>query len=191
MPIADIASLIRLPRRQERADWGNFKAEYLCCREIDDELKLGGSHDRQISRFFALENASSIDACLMIGVHSVGAVAHEAAGTGVFGITEDAGKCMAQCKRGDLPSTDEKELISVNENCVGALLNEAGEGRNVALGAGMLNVKPQAECASRHFQAFHDDRSIGIVLVVEQPNDFRRGNQFVEASPAVSAPRRL
>ena len=87
---------------------------------------------------------------------------------------------MAQCKRGDLPSTDEKELISVNKNCADALLNEAGEGRNVALGAGMLNVKPQAECASRHFQAFHDDRSIGIVLVVEQPDDFRRGNQFVK-----------
>jgi hypothetical protein len=41
---------------------------------IDDELKLGRPHHRQVGRFLALEDASNIDAGLL--VQQVRSVAH-------------------------------------------------------------------------------------------------------------------
>jgi hypothetical protein len=47
--------------------WRNFEAERLGRLEIDDELKLGWLHDRQVGRLFALEDTAGIDTSLTMG----------------------------------------------------------------------------------------------------------------------------
>src|SRR4029434_4406539 len=45
--------------REQR--WWHGETEHPCRRVIDDELELGGLHDRQICRFCTLEDATGID----------------------------------------------------------------------------------------------------------------------------------
>jgi len=49
----------------EHSRW-NVEAKCLCGLEIDSKLELGRLHHRQLTWFFAFENAPSIIACLAI-----------------------------------------------------------------------------------------------------------------------------
>src|SRR5262249_17639533 len=62
----------------------HFDTERLCGLEVDDELKSGPLHARQVCRILPLEDSSGVDASLAIAVADVGAVAHQAARQRVF-----------------------------------------------------------------------------------------------------------
>src|SRR5262249_19610614 len=55
----------------------NFQTECPGGREIDDQLELGWLQDRQVSRLFALEDATDIEAHLPKTVRPIGTVAHQ------------------------------------------------------------------------------------------------------------------
>src|SRR5215470_5387911 len=57
----------------------HLDAERLGGLEVDDELKSGRVHHRQVCRLLPLEDSSGVDASLAIAVADVGAVAHQAA----------------------------------------------------------------------------------------------------------------
>src|SRR6516164_2883873 len=57
----------------------HLDAERLGGLEVDDELKSGRLHHRQVCRFLPLENSSGVDASLAIAVGDVSAVTHQAA----------------------------------------------------------------------------------------------------------------
>src|ERR1700704_1387792 len=44
----------------------NRKPERLCGLQIDGKVELGRLHDRQVARFFAVENAAGVNTCLAI-----------------------------------------------------------------------------------------------------------------------------
>src|SRR5262245_16903854 len=69
----------------------HFEAERLGRLEIDDQLHLRGLLDRQISRLFALENSSGVNADLTIVIRLTGSVAQQAAGRGERAILMDRG----------------------------------------------------------------------------------------------------
>jgi hypothetical protein len=50
--------------------------------EVEDELKLGRLHHRQLTGLVALENARDIDAGLTIGIDHAGSIARQTAGIG-------------------------------------------------------------------------------------------------------------
>ena len=57
---------------------GNIEAERLGSLEIDHNSNLVGLNDRQVSRLFALEDATGIDARLAMRIGKVRSVAHQA-----------------------------------------------------------------------------------------------------------------
>src|SRR5262249_31117729 len=51
------------------------QAERFCCLEIDDQIKLGRLQDGEIAGLFSLEDSSSVDASLTVGIDQTSAVA--------------------------------------------------------------------------------------------------------------------
>src|SRR5262249_49085366 len=74
----------------------NFDAERLGGLEVDDQLHLRGLLDRQISRLFAFENSSGVNADLTIVIRLTGSVAQQAAGRGERAILMDRGHRVAE-----------------------------------------------------------------------------------------------
>src|SRR5258708_11539534 len=60
--------------------WRHLDAEEPGRLQVDDELELGGLHDRQVRGLGALEDAAGIEADLTPRVREVGSVAHQPAG---------------------------------------------------------------------------------------------------------------
>src|SRR5262245_63297209 len=81
--------------------------------EVDDQLHLRGLLDRQISRLFAFENSSGVNADLSIVIRLTGSVAQQAAGRGERAILMDRGHRVAERQCGEL-------FASGREACTGA-----------------------------------------------------------------------
>src|SRR5580765_4478968 len=72
-------------------------AELLRRLEIDDQIELGGLHNRKLGGFFTLEDASDIGTCLPPCVRQVGTVADKAAKHGVHAAVADRWNPVAVC----------------------------------------------------------------------------------------------
>jgi hypothetical protein len=67
--------------------------------------------NRQISRLVAFENATGVDAGLMIHAQKVSPIAHQTAGRGKLGVGSNRGHSVAECQRAELFASADKERI--------------------------------------------------------------------------------
>ena len=63
---------------------GSFKAKRLGSLKVDNKIELRGLQYRQISRFFALKDAASVDANLPVRVSNARPKADQAAFVSIF-----------------------------------------------------------------------------------------------------------
>src|SRR5262249_31775972 len=84
-------------------------AERLRSLEVDDQLHLCCLLDRQISRLFAFENSSGVNADLTIVIRLTGSVAQQAAGRGERAILMDRGHRVAERQCGELFASGREE----------------------------------------------------------------------------------
>src|SRR5262249_51620908 len=103
---------------------------------VDYQLELGRLRHRHVGRFFALEDATSINADLTIPSKVARAVAYKTANFGKCAQKVDGRKQVTRCKRHQLHarvSTDNKRLRSI--------LHERSKGGfDFVIGAGLENV---------------------------------------------------
>ena len=82
--------------------WGNVKADCLGGFQVNDEIELGSLLDREVARFFALEDAAGIDAGLAIRIEEARPVAHQPAGRREIANGVDRRQFLVYRKRGQL-----------------------------------------------------------------------------------------
>jgi len=86
----------RFSEQKRRRD---LDPELLCRFEIDNQLELGGLHNRQVRGLFALQDAANIDTCLPPCVRQVGTIADEATGNRVYAPVADRGDSVRESLR--------------------------------------------------------------------------------------------
>src|SRR5215469_15951699 len=129
---------------------GHLEAERSGRYQIDDEFELGGLHDRQIGGLRTLEDLTRVEAGLMKHAHSIGPIAHQPAGFDILAKGIDRGYRMTGSKRRKLDAPADKERVAGNEECVGPVSQEGGEGRlDLFAGAGFeeLCLKSGGACS--------------------------------------------
>src|SRR5262245_20394390 len=102
---------------EQRLRHGN--AEYSCGLVINDQLELARLHDRQVRRFGALDNATSIDTRLTVGVGNVGAIAHQSADFGKFSAGVDLGGRRVSKKKNELHTSTVEEAVVADKEGIG------------------------------------------------------------------------
>src|SRR5262249_45182923 len=150
--------------------------------EVDDQLDFGGLLDRQLGRFLALENFSSVDADQTVIVRLARSVAQQATSRGEAAILEDRGNRVADRQRGELFASDCEECTGANDQRVGSYLAQGCKRRiEIAFGAGMQRLELEPEGASRRLQVARKGfGKRGTGRVDEQGKNGRRGQQFVQ-----------
>jgi hypothetical protein len=122
----------------------NFKPKRLRRFEIEGQLDSGGLLDRQVGRFGAVENPAHKDAELTPAFKTT-AVAHQAAGQGIFTHRVDGGKSLSGSQRGELFYAPIEECGGQNYGRAGMLLGQSREGIfELVIGSGVQNKKLQA-----------------------------------------------
>jgi hypothetical protein len=86
----------RFSEQKRRRD---LDPELLCRFEIDNQLELGGLHNRQVRGLFTLQDAANIDTCLPPCVRQVGTIADEATGNRVYAPVADRGDSVRESLR--------------------------------------------------------------------------------------------
>src|SRR5262245_25314086 len=81
---------------------------------INHQLELRRQLNRQVARFFALEDATCIDAQDPIALVGIRSIAHQSPDSGKFTAEVHGSHPMPRCKHDDLSRTIEKERIDRN-----------------------------------------------------------------------------
>src|SRR5262249_57513875 len=97
-------------------------------REIDEQLKLGRLHHREVGWLRAFENPTRVDADLAVHGHGVGPVAHQSPGDDEWPPLVDRRNGMACRKRCELLATVDEEGISLHDKRTDRLLDKGIEG---------------------------------------------------------------
>src|SRR5215472_13228899 len=111
--------LVRLGREIRR----HLDAERLGGLKVDDQLKSGRLHHRQVCRFLPLENSSGIDASLAIAVADVGAVTHQAARQRVFTPLVNGRNGVSRSQSNDFVALAIEERIGADQHRSSAQLH--------------------------------------------------------------------
>src|SRR6516225_7787095 len=146
------ASLDHLVGAGEKGRW-HSEADRPGSLQVDDELELGGLQDREVRRFLALEDAAGIDTNLAVPVHITRSVAHQPAGFDILANGIDRGYRMTGRERRQLDAPADKEPVAGNEECVGPVSQEGGEGRLdlfACAGFEELCLKSDGACSVRY-----------------------------------------
>src|SRR5215472_2943870 len=131
----------------------NFEAECPGGLEVDDQLHLRGLLDRQISRLFAFENSSGVNADLTIVIRLTGSVAQQAAGRGERAILMDRGHRVAERQYGELFASGREECTGADDERAWSELGQGCKDRiKIALGARRQDMELQPQAAGRRLQ---------------------------------------
>src|SRR5262249_22021195 len=133
-------------------------------------------------RLRAFENAGDIDPGRTVSVGQFAAIAHQAAGGDELADFVDRWDRVTDGKRGELFAAGGEKRIGADDEAACPQFDQSCEDRiEVALGAGIQDVEPQAEGAGRRLQGscIYLGKS-GIGRVDEVRNGARRGDQFVQ-----------
>ena len=112
----------------EQCGW-HFDAERHRRLQVDNELKLGRLHDRQVGRLGALEDTAGINADLTKRVCEAGSVAHQPASFHVLTLRISRGNLVARRQGGKLHALGVEECVARDEEGIGALARKGGKGR--------------------------------------------------------------
>ena len=82
----------------EHARW-DVQAERFGGLEVDHQLELGRSNDRQVGGLLALENAAGVDADLAIGIGKARSIADQTTSRRVLAILIDRRHPLSLCQR--------------------------------------------------------------------------------------------
>src|SRR5262249_11336331 len=161
---------------------GYFEAERPGGLEVDDQLHLRGPLDWQISRLFAFENSSGVNADLTIVIRLTGSVAQHAAGRGERAILMDRGHRVAERQCGELFASGREECTGADDERAWSELGQGCKDRiKIALGARRQDMELQPQAAGRRLQVARKAFSkSGRGRVDEHTKDRRPGQQFVQ-----------
>src|SRR5262249_38827687 len=96
----------------------------------------------------ALEDLTGVDPDLTIIVEKIGPVAHQPAGFDKLTSAIGCGNPIVRRERRKLDAPAAEERVGGNEESVGPVAHERGEGRlDLAAGAGVDDLNLQSECA--------------------------------------------
>src|SRR5450432_2243406 len=150
VPDSDMVTLLNhlVCGREKRRWYGETKR--LGGLQVDDKLKLGRLHDRQIGRFGTLENPAGVDADLAINLRKAGAVTYQAASRGILTIYVNRRNPMLGRQCGESIALAEEECITGNEKRFNFLLGHCREGRiQLIFGTGSQNEQLLSRRVSR------------------------------------------
>src|SRR3974390_16086 len=101
----------------------HLEAEHLGGLEVDDELKFGRLHHRQVSGLLALENPPGVDTDLAIAIAVIGAVAHQTTRLCVFALLVDGRDSVPRRQSNDFVALTVEELIGGDQHRSGVQLH--------------------------------------------------------------------
>ena len=106
--------------------------------QVDDEFELAGVDHRQIAGLRALEDLTGVDTDLTKRVCNIRPVARQPADLGKRASFLGCGNSVMRCERRKLHGLDGEEHVGINEESIGAIAHQGGEGRfNLPAGAGV------------------------------------------------------
>src|SRR6516165_5495974 len=124
----------------------NGETQCLRSFQVDDQLELGRLYHRQIGGLFAFENAADINAGLAPCICEAAAIAHQAAGLGIFADVVNRGNFITRRERDKLTTGRGKDGIGTDNQCTDFCLTDSREGCvNFTLTADIRNVKAQSQ----------------------------------------------
>src|SRR5262249_3105758 len=117
---------------------------------VDYELEFCRLQDRQVGGLRAFEDLPGVDADLTVRVRTFGRGAHQTPGFNSLATVISRRNPIVRRERHKLGAAAEKEDIGGNQQGIGPVANEGGEGRlNLTAGAGVEDVSLQSEDAGR------------------------------------------
>ena len=123
----------------------NCKAECFCGFEVDDQVKFGGLHDRQVGGLRAFEDLTSIDADLAPHGLSIRSVAHQPTSFDRLAVGKGCWNPVTRRERGELVTLAEKKSVGDNEEGVDLVAHEGSEGRvDLVLSTSVKNLYLQS-----------------------------------------------
>src|SRR5215813_7710775 len=164
--------------REQRRRHG--KSERSCRLQVDHELELGRPDHRQIGWFFALEDATDIDADLAILLRKVCPVAHQSADIGKHAIEIDRRQAVMCREDQELRTPRGEQRIGTDEESVGPFLHEARKDCvNVAVAAGGEDLDLAPNGQSRRLHVSSQGFGVRIFGIDEHGKSLELRYQFV------------
>src|SRR5438876_7007945 len=125
----------------------NFEAERPGRLQVDDELEFRRLQYRQVGGLGALEDLTGVGADLTMHARTIGVVAGQPAGFDSLARRIARGNPVTRRERRKLDAPAREEDITSDEQGVGAIAHEGGEGRlDLAAGAGVEDLNLQSHC---------------------------------------------
>ena len=142
-----------------------------------------GLHHRQVGGLRALQDLAGVDADLTPRVQKIGPIAHQPTGFDELAKGIGRGNPMMRCERRKLDAPAAEEPAGGDEEGVGTIAYEGGEGRLDLAGARArfedLNLQSEGACSFRHVsQRGLGGRNIGRIDQHGNPN--RLGHQVAQ-----------
>ena len=163
----------------------NRQAERLSGLEVNDKLKLGRLHHRQVPGLLALENPSDVNADLPIASGKIGAVAHQAAGLSEFAVLVDGRDRVPRRQRDYFVALAVEERIGADQHRSGVQLRCSCE-RSID---GVLVAREQymyllADSARCFLNLPHFGRVSGTIRIEEYSDQLEpRNKRAQQANP--------
>src|SRR6516165_827165 len=149
--------------------------------EIDHQFKPGRLHNRQVGRFFPLENSSSVNAILPVRIREPVSVAHQTTGCDKLAPIVNRRHPMTRRQCNELSALGQKESVKAHEKRARSLFNKRPESRVEFIffgGTQDMNLNPQSTCCGLCLSPLCF--GVRVLGVDEYRNRGRLGYQFTQ-----------